>query len=138
MRRFIILVFTLFYSVISSGAVGLLHFCQHESSLHLGVAHEEHHNETLASYCCHAVPEKVCHEVPATGIQDDDCCTVSTTNLDQSLVNGENELIVLFNEEKSTLILPVNTHTKRVKANGAIQNTGPPLYVRLHKLILYA
>jgi|GEM_PF-318147 len=138
MRRFIILVFTLFYSVISSGAVGLLHFCQHESSLHLGVAHEEHHSEGQVPSCCHSEPNTACHEAPASGIQDDDCCTVSTTDLDQSLISGETLLNEFIGEEKTTVISLVDSQSPKLKAQGPILNTGPPLYVRLHKLILYA
>lgn len=106
--------------------------------MHLGVAHEEHHKLAQAPSCCHSESQPTCHETPSPGIQEDDCCTVSTTHLDDSLLNSEKTLNNLVLAEKSSLISHRFTTEKRVKVQGPIKNTGPPLYVRLHKLILYA
>ncbi|MEL0026874.1 MAG: hypothetical protein VW775_07355 [Schleiferiaceae bacterium] len=136
MRRFILLVFTLFYTVVSTGAVGLLHFCQHESSVHLGITHEDHHTVNTEPSCCHTETSSCGTE---TEKSEEDCCETTYTSLDLMVKSSEVSVALPF-------ITPeIVQYTERQHIDGPILNTtrvvqskGPPLYIALHRLTLYA
>ena len=136
MRRIILLVFTLFYTVVSTGAVGLLHFCQHESSVHLGITHEDHHTVNAEPSCCHTETSSCGTE---TEKSEEDCCETTYTSLDLMVKSSEVSVALPF-------ITPeIVQYTERQHLDGPIlnttrvvQSTGPPLYIALHRLTLYA
>ena len=88
MQKVIVLVFTLFYTLVSTGAVSFLHFCQHEESVHLSVAHEEHLAITEAPVCCHAPQNNQCNPTEKS-LDSEDCCETTFTELDETLNNVE-------------------------------------------------
>ena len=136
MRRFILLVFTLFYTVVSTGAVGLLHFCQHESSVHLGIVHEAHNAIVEKPSCCHTETSScdTSHEK-----SEEDCCETTYTSLDLMVKSSEVNIVLPFvapeifqYTERQHLDGPLSNTTR------VVQSTGPPLYIALHRLTLYA
>lgn len=136
MRRFILLVFTLFYTLVSTGAVGLLHFCQHESSVHLGIVHEAHKATVEEPSCCHTETPSC----PTSNEQsEEDCCETTYTSLDLMVKSSEVSVALPF-------ITPeIVQYTELQHIDGPIlnttrvvQSTGPPLYITLHRLTLYA
>jgi len=136
MRRLILLVFTLFYTLVSTGAVGLLHFCQHESSVHLGITHEDHHSVNTEPSCCHT-EIKSC--IPETEKSEEDCCETTYTSLDLMVKSSEVSIALPFitpeifqSAEHQHIDGPLSNTTFEV------QSTGPPLYIALHRLTLYA
>ena len=135
MRRFILLVFTLFYTVVSTGAVGLLHFCQHESSVHLGITHEDHHTVNTEPSCCHTETSSCGTE---TEKSEEDCCETIYTSLDLMVKSSEVNIALPFVsteifqfKERQHINSPIS------KASTLVQSTGPPLYISLHRLTLY-
>jgi len=136
MRRFILLVFTLFYTVVSTGAVGLLHFCQHEGSVHFSITHEDHHKVNTGPSCCHA-ETTACGS--ATEENKEDCCETTYTSLDLVVKSSEVNIALPFVsteifqfKERQHINSPIS------KASTLVQSTGPPLYISLHRLTLYA
>ena len=89
MQKVIVLVFTLFYTLVSTGAVSFLHFCQHEESVHLSVAHEEHLAITEAPVCCHAPQNTPVQHPTEKSLDSEDCCETTSTELDETATNVE-------------------------------------------------
>ena len=138
MRKFIVMVFTLFYTLVSTGAVSFLHFCQHEESVHLSVAHEEHLSITEAPVCCHTPQKTPCHPTEKS-LDSEDCCETTSTELDETATNIEFDTSVHFDLLGSVRAtqyvgdaIPFYTSPRLVFDNG------PPIYVKYRKLILYA
>lgn len=138
MRKFIILVFTLFYTLVATGAVSYLHFCQHEESVHLSVAHEEHLAITAAPVCCHAPQTTTCNPTERS-LDSEDCCETTFTELDETATNVEFDKIVdfaLVRKVKSTQFMG----DARSFHSGPrlVFDNGPPIYLKYRKLVLYA
>lgn len=138
MRKVIVLVFTLFYTLVSTGAVSYLHFCQHEESVHLSVAHEEHLAITEAPVCCHA-PQKTSCSTAEKSLDSEDCCETTFTELDETATNIEFDTSVHFE--------PLETVRAGQYVGDAIPfcsslrlvfDNGPPIYIKYQKMILYA
>ena len=137
MRKLIVLVFTLFYTLVSTGAVSFLHFCQHEESVHLSVAHEEHLAITEAPVCCHAPQTKSCNTTEKS-LDSKDCCETTFTELDETVTN--------FEFEKCVNVDPLETARARLivgdlipfcGAARLILDNGPPIYLKYRKLLFY-
>ena len=138
MQKVIVLVFTLFYTLVSTGAVSFLHFCQHEKSVHLSVAHEEHLAITEAPVCCHA-PQKTLCSTAEKSLDSEDCCETTSTELDETATNIEFDTSVHFE--------PLETVRAGQYVGDAIPfcsslrlvfDNGPPIYIKYQKMILYA
>ena len=138
MRKLIILVFTLFYTLISTGAVSFLHFCQHEESVHLSLAHEVHLDITEASVCCHAPLSKPCNSTEKS-LDSEDCCETTFTELDETTINVDFGKIVDF-----SLVRTVQSAQFMGDARSFYSGTrlvfdnGPPIYLKYQKLLFYA
>jgi len=137
MRKFIVMVFTLFYTLVSTGAVSFLHFCQHEESVHLSVAHEEHLSITEAPVCCHTPQKTPC--INGKVLDSEDCCETTSTELDETATNIEFDTSVHFE--------PLETVRAGQYVGDAIPfcsslrlvfDNGPPIYIKYRKMILYA
>ena len=89
MRKFIVLVFTLFYTLVATGAVSYLHFCQHEESVHLSVAHEEHLAITAGAGMLSCSAEHTSADPTEKSLDSEDCCETTFTELDETLNNVE-------------------------------------------------
>ncbi|MAD30888.1 MAG: hypothetical protein CL854_01425 [Cryomorphaceae bacterium] len=138
MRKVIVLVFTLFYTLVSTGAVSFLHFCQHEESVHLSVAHEEHLAITEAPVCCHA-PQKTPCSTTEKSLDSEDCCETTFTELDETVTNIEFDKSVnydLLATARAThcieYVIPSHSCSYLVFDNG------PPIYLKYRKLQFYA
>ena len=138
MRKLIVMVFTLFYTLVSTGAVSFLHFCQHEESVHLSVAHEEHLSITEAPVCCHTPQKTPCHPTEKS-LDSEDCCETTSTELDETATNIEFDTSVHFE--------PLETVRAGQYVGDAIPfcsslrlvfDNGPPIYIKYRKMILYA
>ena len=137
MRKLIILVFTLFYTLVSTGAVSYLHFCQHEESVHLSVAHEEHLAITSAPVCCHASQTTTCNPTEKS-LDSEDCCETTFTELDETTINVDFGKIVDF-----SLVRTVQSAQFMGDARSFYSGTrlvfdnGPPIYLKYQKLLFY-
>jgi len=138
MQKVIVLVFTLFYTLVSTGAVSFLHFCQHEESVHLSVAHEEHLAITEAPVCCHT-PQKTPCSTTEKSLDSEDCCETTSTELDETATNIEFDTSVHFE--------PLETVRAGQYVGDAIPfcsslrlvfDNGPPICIKYRKMILYA
>ena len=138
MQKVIVLVFTLFYTLVSTGAVSFLHFCHHEESVHLSVAHEEHLSITEAPVCCHT-PQKTPCSTTEKSLDSEDCCETTSTELDETATNIEFDTSVHFE--------PLETVRAGQYVGDAIPffsslrlvfDNGPPIYIKYRKMILYA
>ena len=138
MRKLIILVFTLFYTLVSTGAVSYLHFCQHEESVHSSLAHEVHLDITEASVCCHAPLSKPCNSTEKS-LDSEDCCETTFTELDETTINVDFGKIVDF-----SLVRTVQSAQFMGDARSFYSGTrlvfdnGPPIYLKYQKLLFYA
>ena len=138
MRKVIVLVFTLFYTLVSTGAVSFLHFCQHEESVHLSVAHEEHLAITEAPVCCHA-PQKTPCSTTEKSLDSEDCCETTFTELDETLTNvafDKNIDFGLFESVRLTQYIE-NVIAFYISPRLVFDN-GPPIYLKYQKLLFYA
>ena len=138
MRKVIVLVFTLFYTLVSTGAVSFLHFCQHEESVHLSVAHEEHLAITEAPVCCHA-PQKTPCSTTEKSLDSEDCCETTFTELDETATNIEFDKSVNYD----LLATARATHCieyviPSYSCSYLVFDNGPPIYLKYQKLLLYA
>lgn len=137
MRRTLTFIFALFYTLASSGAPALLHFCGHEQNVHLSLAHEDHHS---APSCCHSEVES-CHapqpKLPISA-DEEDCCISSSVDLDESQFVSQELTVFLFTQEnKQTLKVPTEIGAVHFAAHGPVQNNGPPLYLKYQQIIVY-
>jgi len=83
MRRTIVFIFAVLYSLISSGAPALLHYCGHKKNVHLSVSHN---NLPENSDCCHAASLSCGIDVNAAPeLDDQDCCVLSEVDLDSRI-----------------------------------------------------
>jgi hypothetical protein len=128
----------LFYTLVSTGAVSFLHFCQHEESIHLSIAHDDHLAVTEAPECCHA-PEKTHCASNEKSLNSEDCCETSFTELDETTANFEFDASINKNFS-STLN---KTRSIEDAQHALIQqrivfDNGPPIYLKYRKLLLYA
>ena len=138
MRKVIVLVFTLFYTLVSTGAVSFLHFCQHEESVHLSVAHEEHLAITKAPVCCHA-PQKTPCSTTEKSLDSEDCCETTFTELDETVTNIEFDKSVNYD----LLATARATHCieyviPSYSCSYLVFDNGPPIYLKYRKLQFYA
>ena len=138
MRKVIVLVFTLFYTLVSTGAVSFLHFCQHEESVHLSVAHEEHLAITEAPVCCHA-PQKTPCSTTEKSLDSEDCCETTFTELDETLTNVEFDKHIDFGLLESVRLTQYieNVIAFYISPRLVFDN-GPPIYLKYQKLLFYA
>ena len=138
MRKVIVLVFTLFYTLVSTGAVSFLHFCQHEESVHLSVAHEEHLAITEAPVCCHA-PQKTPCSTTEKSLDSEDCCETTFTELDETLTNVEFDKNIDFGLLESVRLTQYmeNVIAFYISPRLVFDN-GPPIYLKYQKLLFYA
>lgn len=138
MRRTLTFIFALFYTLVSSGAPALLHFCGHEQNVHLSLAHEDHHSTPS---CCHS-EVKACHAPQPkspTSVDEEDCCTSSHIELDESQYETQAFSLVLFNvDSKEAYDVPEELGIDSFSANGPVQNNGPPLYLKYQQIIVYS
>ena len=137
MRKVIVLVFTLFYTLVSTGAVSFLHFCQHEESVHLSVAHEEHLAITEAPVCCHA-PQKTPCSTTEKSLDSEDCCETTSTELDETVTNIEFDKSVNYD----LLATARATHCieyviPSYSCSYLVFDNGPPIYLKYRKLQFY-
>ena len=138
MRKLIVLVFTLFYTLVSTGAVSFLHFCQHEESVHLSLVHEEHLAITEASVCCHAPLMTPCNTTEKS-LDSKDCCETTFTELDETATNIEFE-------KSAYCDLLVTARAKHYVGDAIpffnspflVFDNGPPIYLKYKKLLLYS
>ena len=137
MRKVIVLVFTLFYTLVSTGAVSFLHFCQHEESVHLSVAHEEHLAITEAPVCCHA-PQKTPCSTTEKSLDSEDCCETTFTELDETATNIE------FHNSFNYELLATAKATPYIEyaipiysSSHLVFDNGPPIYLKYRKLQFY-
>ncbi|MCH1534313.1 MAG: hypothetical protein L7S65_05090 [Schleiferiaceae bacterium] len=138
MRKLIILVITLIYTLVSTGAVSFLHFCQHEESVHLSLAHEEHLDITEASVCCHAPLSKPCNSTEKS-LDSEDCCETTCTELDDTATNIEFDKSVNFNLLGTVQAIQyVGYAIPSYSSPHLVFNNGPPIYLKYRKLLLYA
>lgn len=138
MRKFIVLVFTLFYTLVATGAVSYLHFCQHEESVHLSVAHEEHLAITAAPVCCHASQTTTCNPTEKS-LDSEDCCETAFTELDETLTNVEFDKNIDFGLLESVRLTQYieNVIAFYISPRLVFDN-GPPIYLKYQKLLFYA
>ena len=130
MRRVFVVIFTLFYSLVSSGAPALLHYCNHEKKVHVSLEHESHHEQES---CCNAITFKSTNTLDA-----DDCCLNIQTELNESNFEELSLNFILpqlsfqrFNTKNYLQLCAVHS------TNGPIQNNGPPLFLKFHQIIIY-
>jgi len=138
MRRTLTFIFTLFYTLVSSGAPALLHFCGHEQNMHLSLVHEDHHS---APSCCHS-EVKACHasalKAPSS-VDEEDCCISSHIELDESQFETQVFSFVLSIENSHEAYdIPKELGIDSFSANGPVQNNGPPLYLKHQQIIVYS
>ena len=138
MRKLIVMVFTLFYTLVSTGAVSFLHFCQHEESVHLSVAHDEHLSITEAPVCCHTPQKTACHPTEKY-LDSEDCCETTSTELDETATNIEFDTSVHFEPLETVRAAQyVGDAIPFCSSPRLVFDNGPPIYVKYRKLILYA
>ena len=138
MRKLIILVFTLFYTLVSTGAVSYLHFCQHEESVHLSVAHDEHLAITEAPVCCHAPQTTSCNSTEKS-LDSEDCCETTFTELDETLTNFEFDKSVNFDLLRTAAAAQYMGGAKSFYSSPLLVfDNGPPIYLKYRKLLFYA
>ena len=138
MQKLIVLVFTLFYTLVSTGAVSFLHFCQHEESVHLSIAHEEHLADTKAPVCCHASQITPCSPTEKS-LDPEDCCETGFTELDETLGNFEFEKNVNFKLLETVRTVPnTEDYIPFYSLTRLVFINGPPIYLKNRKLLLYA
>ena len=137
MRKVIVLVFTLFYTLVSTGAVSFLHFCQHEESVHLSVAHEEHLAIKEAPVCCHA-PQKTPCSTTEKSLDSEDCCETTFTELDETATNIE--FYKSVNYELLATARPTHCIEYVIPSYSCsylVFDNGPPIYLKYRKLQFY-
>ena len=137
MRRTIVFIFAVLYSLISSGAPALLHYCHHEKKVHVSLEHESHHEQES---CCNASNTN-CTAItfdPTNTLDTDDCCLNFQTELNESNLEELPLNFILpelsfqrFNTKNYLHLCAVNS------TNGPIQNNGPPLFLKFHQIIIY-
>ena len=138
MQKVIVLVFTLFYTLVSTGAVSFLHFCQHEESVHLSVAHEEHLSITEAPVCCHT-PQKTPCSTTEKSLDSEDCCETTFTELDETLTNFEFDKSVHFDLlEPFRRTQYIGDAIPFYSSPRLVFDNGPPIYLKYQKLLFYA
>ena len=138
MRKFIVMVFTLFYTLVSTGAVSFLHFCQHEESVHLSVAHEEHLSITEAPVCCHT-PQKTPCSTTEKSLDSEDCCETTSTELDETATNIEFDTSVQFDPLETVRAAQyVGDAIPFCSSLRLVFDNGPPIYIKYRKMTLYA
>lgn len=138
MQKLAVLVFTLFYTLVSTGAVSFLHFCQHEESIHLSIAHDDHLAVTEAPVCCHA-PEKTHCASNEKSLNSEDCCETTCTELDDTATNIEFDKSVNFNLLRTVQAIQyVGYAIPSYSSPHLVFNNGPPIYLKYRKLLLYA
>lgn len=104
--------------------------------MHLGITHEDHHTVNAEPSCCHTETSSCGTE---TEKSEEDCCETTYTSLDLMVKSSEVSVALPF-------ITPeIVQYTERQHLDGPIlnttrvvQSTGPPLYIALHRLTLYA
>ena len=138
MRKVIVLVFTLFYTLVSTGAVSYLHFCQHEESVHLSVAHDEHLAITEAPVCCHAPQTTSCNSTEKS-LDSEDCCETTFTELDETATNIEFDTSVQFDPLETVRAAQyVGDAIPFCSSLRLVFDNGPPIYIKYRKMTLYA
>jgi len=138
MQKVIVLVFTLFYTLVSTGAVSFLHFCQHEESVHLSVAHEEHLSITEAPVCCHTPQKTPCSTIEKS-LDSEDCCETTSTELDETATNIEFDTSVHFEPLETVRAGQyVGDAIPSCSSLRLVFDNGPPIYIKYRKMILYA
>lgn len=74
MRRIIAIVLLSLYTLLGTGATGVLHFCSHEGGLHFSLEAQHDHDLPEVPSCCHAADaSETCH-APGISNVDDRCC----------------------------------------------------------------
>lgn len=74
MRRIIAVLLLSLYTLLGTGATGVLHFCSHEGGLHFSLEAQHDHELPEAPSCCHQTsPSETCH-APGISNTDDSCC----------------------------------------------------------------
>jgi hypothetical protein len=138
MQKVIVLVFTLFYTLVSTGAVSFLHFCQHEESVHLSVAHEEHLSITEAPVCCHTPQKTPCNPTEKS-LDSEDCCETTSTELDETATNIEFDTSVHFEPLETVRAAQyVGDAIPFCSSPRLVFDNGPPIYIKYRKMTLYA
>jgi len=141
MRRVFYVLLALIYATLSTGAPALVHFCAHEEVFHLAAGNHEHEQID----CCHSaesIVSSTCHDSPTsaqTAAPDDDCCVSSSVAIDSGKQersdNGSLALFVSQGRIPATELV----QTKSTKACVCPSNKrGPPIYILLQRLVLYA
>ena len=137
MRRTLTFIFALFYTLVSSGAPALLHFCGHEQNVHLSLAHKDHHSTPS---CCHSEAES-CHAPQSklpTSVNEEDCCISNSVHLDEGQFESQVfSLFVFIEQGERTQYSPIELSTYSFAAHGPVQNNGPPLYLMHQQIIVY-
>ena len=137
MRRTLTFIFALFYTLVSSGAPALLHFCGHEQNVHLSLAHEDHHSTPS---CCHS-EVKSCHAPQPkqpTSVDEEDCCISSNVELDKSQFETQEFSLSVYSQENYQILsAPTELGVVHCVTHGPVQNNGPPLYLKHQHIIVY-
>lgn len=115
-----------------------LHFCQHEESVHLSVAHEEHLAITEVPVCCHA-PQKTSCNSTEKSLDSEDCCETTFTELDKTLTNFEFDKSVNFDLLGTAPATQCMGDAKSFYSSQLLVfDNGPPIYLKYRKLLFYA
>ena len=137
MRRTLTFIFALFYTLVSSWAPALLHFCGHEQNVHISLAHEDHHSTPS---CCHS-EVKSCHAPQPkqpTSVDEEDCCISSSVELDESQFEIQEFSFIVCTQENYQVLNATNEiEDVHYTVQGPIQNNGPPLYLMHQQIIVY-
>ena len=141
MRRVFYVLLAIIYTTLSTGAPSLLHFCSHEEVFHLATSSHEHEDTA----CCHSSEVDLtqnCHssnEDHHEIDENDGCCASSFVALDSAKQENKpsastttvcppSRVSMSQVEESHFNTLPTTTHAER----------GPPIYILLQRLVLYA
>lgn len=141
MRRVFYVLLALIYATLSTGAPALVHFCAHEEVFHLATGNHEHEQID----CCHSaesLASSTCHESPTsaqTAAPDDDCCVSSSVAIDSGKQERSDDAsLALFVAQRRILA----TDLVQIKSTSACVSSsnkrGPPIYILLQRLVLYA
>ena len=137
MRRVFVVIFTLFYSLVSSGAPAFLHYCNHDKKVHVSLKHESYHEQES---CCNS-SKTDCNDISfkSTNTLDaEDCCLniqaeLNESNFEELSLNFILPQLSFQRFNTKNYLQPCAVHS----TNGPIQNNGPPLFLKFHQIIIY-
>jgi hypothetical protein len=142
MKQFLTIVFTFFYTLMSVGATGFVHYCHHEQEVHFSLNHDSHLDAKIqpTTHSCCAEMAKACESnVPSS---EEDCCDSAYTEIGGILAGGI-ELPPLF-----AFIAPIDRFTEHKEEqdfqlfgpntdHGPPQSSKPSLITLLHRWVFY-